>query len=269
MNRLPVPPDRAAARIDVVNLTASYHGQPAVAEVDLAIEPRQVTALIGPSGCGKSTLLRCLNGLHLTVPGASVTGQVLLDDADIYAKDSNPVEIRHRVGMLFQRPTPFPTMSVRDNVLAGLHLGRRLGRGSSHDELAEQALTQAGLWHEVKDRLKAPGASLSGGQQQRLCIARALAVEPEILLMDEPCAHLDPISTLTIEDLIREIKETYTVVIVTHNMQQAARVADTTAFLTTAAVGEPGRLVEVGPTERIFSSPRRQTTEDYISGKIG
>ncbi|GAA1905358.1 phosphate ABC transporter ATP-binding protein [Streptantibioticus ferralitis] len=266
----PAPPSDTAApaRLDVVNLTASYHGRPAVADVDLAIEPRQVTALIGPSGSGKSTLLRCLNGLHLTVPGASVTGSVLLDDADIYAKDSNPVEIRQRVGMVFQRPTPFPTMSVRDNVLAGLHLGRRLGRGP-HDDLAEQALTKAGLWPEVKDRLKAPGGSLSGGQQQRLCIARALAVDPEILLMDEPCSHLDPISTLTIEDLIREIKETYTVVIVTHNMQQAARVADTTAFLTMPAVGEPGRLVEVGPTERIFSTPRQQTTEDYISGKIG
>ncbi|MEU9244389.1 phosphate ABC transporter ATP-binding protein PstB [Streptomyces sp. NPDC048385] len=258
----------APARIDVVDLTASYRARPAVTGVNLAVEPRRVTALIGPSGCGKSTLLRCMNGMHLTAPHASITGKVLLDDADIYAEKINPVEIRRRVGMVFQRPTPFPTMSIRDNVLAGLHLGRRIGRGA-HDDLVEQALTKAGLWKEVKDRLKAPGGGLSGGQQQRLCIARALAVEPEILLMDEPCSALDPISTLTIEDLIKEIKETYTVVIVTHNMQQAARVSDTTAFLTVQGAGEPGRLVEVGPTEQIFSTPQQQATEDYISGKVG
>ncbi|MET9817219.1 MULTISPECIES: phosphate ABC transporter ATP-binding protein PstB [unclassified Streptomyces] len=258
----------APARIDVVDLTASYRGRPAVADVNLAIEPRQVTALIGPSGCGKSTLLRCMNGMHLMAPHASVRGKVLLDDADIYAERVNPVEIRRRVGMVFQRPTPFPTMSIRDNVLAGLHLGRRLSRGS-HDDLVEQALTKAGLWKEVKDRLKAPGGGLSGGQQQRLCIARALAVEPEILLMDEPCSALDPISTLAIEDLIKEIKKTYTVVIVTHNMQQAARVSDTTAFLTVQGAGEPGRLIEVGDTELIFNTPRQQATEDYISGKVG
>ncbi|WP_280701236.1 phosphate ABC transporter ATP-binding protein [Kitasatospora sp. GP82] len=254
--------------MEVVDLTASYHGRPAVAGVNLKIEPRQVTALIGPSGSGKSTLLRCMNSMHLTVPGAGVTGSVLLDDVDIYTAKISPVEIRQRVGMVFQRPTPFPTMSIRDNVLAGLHLGRRLGRGS-HDDLVEQALVRAGLWHEVKDRLKAPGGRLSGGQQQRLCIARALAVEPEILLMDEPCSALDPSATLTVEDLIKEIKQTYTVVIVTHNLQQAARVADTTAFLTVPAAGEPGRLVEVGPTERIFSTPRQQATEDYITGKAG
>ncbi|MEV7036582.1 phosphate ABC transporter ATP-binding protein [Streptomyces sp. NPDC093272] len=258
----------APARIDVVDLTASYRGVPAVADVSLAIEPRQVTALIGPSGCGKSTLLRCLNGMHLMAPHAGVTGKVLLDDLDIYAERVNPVEIRARIGMVFQRPTPFPTMSIRDNVLAGLHLGRRFGRGD-HSDLVESALTKAGLWQEVKDRLKAPGGGLSGGQQQRLCIARALAVEPEILLMDEPCSALDPISTLVIEDLIKEIKETYTVVIVTHNMQQAARVSDTTAFLTVEAAGRPGRLIEVGDTEQIFNTPQKKATEDYISGKVG
>ncbi|WP_329557602.1 phosphate ABC transporter ATP-binding protein [Streptomyces sp. NBC_00696] len=241
---------------------------PAVTGVNLAIEPRRVTALIGPSGCGKSTLLRCMNRMHLMAPHASVTGKVLLDDADIYAEQVNAVEIRRRVGMVFQRPTPFPTMSIRDNVLAGLHLGRRIGRGA-HDDLVEQALTRAGLWKEVKDRLKAPGGGLSGGQQQRLCIARALAVEPEILLMDEPCSALDPISTLTIEDLIQEIKETYTVVIVTHNMQQAARVSDTTAFLTVEAAGQPGRLIEVGDTGQIFNTPQQKATEDYIEGRVG
>ncbi|MFI0942747.1 phosphate ABC transporter ATP-binding protein [Streptomyces sp. NPDC021020] len=260
--------DAAPARIDIVDLTASYRGRPAVAGVSLAVEPRRVTALIGPSGCGKSTLLRCMNGMHLTAAGATVTGKVLLDGADIYAERISAVVIRRRVGMVFQRPTPFPTMSVRDNVLAGLHLGRRTGRGGD-DDLVESALTKAGLWKEVKDRLKAPGGGLSGGQQQRLCIARALAVEPEILLMDEPCSALDPISTLTIEDLIREIKETYTVVIVTHNMQQAARVSDTTAFLTVAAAGEPGRLVEAGPTAQIFNTPQEKATEDYITGKVG
>ncbi|MFI9272161.1 phosphate ABC transporter ATP-binding protein [Kitasatospora sp. NPDC052896] len=266
----PLPPTRTTgpARIDVVGLTASYHGRPAVADVNLRITPHQVTALIGPSGSGKSTLLRCMNGIHLTVPGAAVTGKVLLDDTDIYTGGTNPVEIRQRVGMVFQRPTPFPTMSVRDNVLAGLHLGRRLGRGG-HDDLVEQALTRAELWQEVKDRLDTPGGRLSGGQQQRLCIARALAVEPEVLLMDEPCSALGPSSTLAIEDLIKDIKQTYTVVIVTHNLQQAARVADTTAFLTMTGAGEPGRLIEVGPTEHIFSTPRQQATEDYITGKAG
>ncbi len=252
----------------MIDLTASYRGRAAVEGVNLSIELRQVTALIGPSGCGKSTLLRCMNGMHLTVPGASVTGKVLLDDTDIYTGRISPVGIRRRVGMVFQRPTPFPTMSIRDNVLAGLHLGRRLGRGSN-DDLVERALTKAGLWKEVKDRLKAPGGGLSGGQQQRLCIARALAVEPEILLMDEPCSALDPISTLTIEDLIKEIKETYTVVIVTHNMRQAARVSDTTAFLTLPDVSAPGRLVESGPTAQIFSTPQQKATDDYITGKVG
>ncbi|WP_189148195.1 phosphate ABC transporter ATP-binding protein [Streptomyces lacrimifluminis] len=258
----------APARLDVVDLTASYRGLPAVADVSLTIEPHRVTALIGPSGCGKSTLLRCLNGMHLMAPHATVTGQVLLGGTDIYDPRVNPIEIRRRVGMVFQRPTPFPTMSIRDNVLAGVHLGRRRGRGT-HDDLVEQALMRAGLWKEVRNRLKAPGGGLSGGQQQRLCIARALAVEPEILLMDEPCSALDPISTLVIEDLIKEIRETCTVVIVTHNMQQAARVSDTTVFLNVEYAGVPGRLIEAGPTEQIFNAPQQRATEDYTSGRFG
>jgi phosphate transport system ATP-binding protein len=263
-------PERGGSRIDIRELTAGYGGRPAVAEVNLTIEPKAVTALIGPSGCGKSTLLRCINRMHLTVPGAYATGTVELDGTDIHAPGIDPVEVRRHIGMVFQRPNPFPTMSIRDNVLAGLRLGRKVRHVSHHDsEVVERALTQAGLWHEVKDRLAKPGAGLSGGQQQRLCIARALAVAPNVLLMDEPCSALDPISTLAIEDLIATLKQNYTIVIVTHNMQQAARVSDTTAFLNLAAAGEPGRLIEAAPTTAIFNNPKEKATEDYITGRFG
>ncbi len=262
--------DSAGARIEVSNLTASYRGRPAITDVTLTMRPGQVTALIGPSGCGKSTLLRCLNGLHVTVPGASVTGGVYLDGTDIYGRDVDLVSVRRRVGMVFQRPNPFPTMSIADNVAAGLKFGpRKERRARKLDEVVERSLTQAGLWEEVKDRLSRPGASLSGGQQQRLCIARALAVEPEALLMDEPCSALDPVSTEIIEGLISDLKQDYTVVIVTHNMQQAHRVSDITAFMTVHSPGSPGELVEAASTHELFSQPVEQATIDYISGKVG
>ena len=269
-----VPPvahaDSAAGRIQISGLTASYRGRKAVADVDIVMEPTKVTALIGPSGCGKSTLLRCMNGLHMTVPGASVTGQVELDGVHIYDRDVDLVEVRRHVGMVFQRPNPFPTMSIAHNVSAGLRLGpRRQRRAARHDEVVERSLQQAGLWEEVKDRLDKPGGSLSGGQQQRLCIARSLAVQPQVLLMDEPCSALDPVSTLIIEGLIDELKKDYTVVIVTHNMQQAARVSDVTAFMTVNGPGEPGHVVEVSPTKELFSQPTEQATVDYITGKVG
>jgi phosphate transport system ATP-binding protein len=265
-------PDLAdrGGRIEVSDLNASYHGRPAITNVSIAMEPGKVTALIGPSGCGKSTLLRCLNGLHMTVPGASVTGQVLLDGTHIYSRDVDIVQVRRQVGMVFQRPNPFPTMSIADNVTAGLKFGpRRERRARKLDEVIERSLIQAGLWEEVKDRLDKPGASLSGGQQQRLCIARSLAVQPRVLLMDEPCSALDPVSTLVIEALIDEMKKDYTIVIVTHNMQQAARVSDVTAFMTVRGPGQPGQLVEAASTRELFSQPAEQATMDYISGKIG
>jgi phosphate transport system ATP-binding protein len=259
-----------ASRVDVSGLTASYRGHKAVTGVDLAVEPRKVTALIGPSGSGKSTVLRCINGLHMTIPGASVTGAVQLDGVNIYSNGVDLVRVRRRVGMVFQRPNPFPTMSIAQNVVAGLRLGpRQERRRVRHDEVIERSLRQAGLWDEVKNRLDKPGGGLSGGQQQRLCIARSLAVQPQVLLMDEPCSALDPISTLVIEGLIEELKEAFTVVIVTHNMQQAARVSDVTAFMTVDGPGEPGHVVEVGPTKDMFSQPTQQATVDYISGKVG
>jgi phosphate transport system ATP-binding protein len=262
--------DGMAGRIEVSNLTASYRGRPAVTGVSIVMEPRKVTALIGPSGCGKSTVLRCMNGLHMTVPGASVTGDVLLDDVDIYGRDVDLVRVRRLVGMVFQRPNPFPTMSIAQNVVAGLRLGpRRERRAVRQDEVVERSLRQAGLWNEVKDRLDKPGSSLSGGQQQRLCIARSLAIQPQVLLMDEPCSALDPVSTLIIEGLIEELKKSYTVVIVTHNMQQAARVSDVTAFMTVSGAGEPGQLVEVASTKELFSQPAEKATIDYITGKVG
>lgn len=257
------------ARLDITNLSAYYGARKAVQDVNLVVEPKQVTAMIGPSGCGKSTVLRCANGMHQTIPGARAEGAISLDGVNVLSDQVDPVRLRRRIGMVFQRPNPFPTMSIYDNVAAGLRLGRRGRRTPELDAIVERALRQANLWHEVRDRLKAPGAGLSGGQQQRLCIARALAVQPEVLLMDEPCSALDPISTLAIEDLIFALREQYTIVIVTHNMQQAARVSDVTAFLTVPAVGEPGRLVEVGPTSRLFSSPTQKATEDYITGKVG
>lgn len=246
-----------------------YYGKfHAVQDVNLSIPPRVVTAFIGPSGCGKSTVLRTMNRMHEVIPGARVEGRVELDGEDIYRPAVDPVEVRRAVGMVFQRPNPFPTMSIRDNVVAGLKL--QGVRNKTHlEEVAERSLRGANLWKEVKDRLGRPGGSLSGGQQQRLCIARAIAVQPEVLLMDEPCSALDPISTLAIEELMGELKKDYTIVIVTHNMQQAARVSDQTGFFNLKAAGQPGRLIELDNTEKIFSNPTEKATEDYISGRFG
>ncbi|MGB3353474.1 phosphate ABC transporter ATP-binding protein PstB [Mycolicibacterium hippocampi] len=255
-----------AKRLDLKDLNIYYGSFHAVADVGLSVTPRSVTAFIGPSGCGKSTVLRTLNRMHEVLPGARVEGSVLLDGEDIYASGIDPVSVRKTIGMVFQRPNPFPTMSIRDNVVAGLKLQ---GARKNLDEVAERSLKGANLWNEVKDRLDKPGGGLSGGQQQRLCIARAIAVQPDVLLMDEPCSALDPISTLAIEDLISELKQDYTIVIVTHNMQQAARVSDQTAFFNLEATGKPGRLVEIDETEKIFSNPTQKATEDYISGRFG
>ncbi len=255
-------------RIDVSNLTAWYGNFKAVADVNLPIEPKHVTALIGPSGCGKSTFIRTINRMHEVVNGARIDGEVLLDGENVYGADIDPVSVRRSIGMVFQRPNPFPAMSISENVAAGIRLNGRRSR-SEMGEVVESALRGAGLWDEVKDRLDRPGISLSGGQQQRLCIARAIAVEPAVLLMDEPCSALDPVSTLRIEDLITELKERYTIVIVTHNMQQAARVSDTTAFFNLEATAEPGRLIEAGPTAKIFTTPDDERTESYITGRFG
>jgi phosphate transport system ATP-binding protein len=257
-----------AKRIDVKDLNIFYGKFHAVADVSLAVPPRAVTAFIGPSGCGKSTVLRSLNRMHEVTPGARVDGTVQLDGEDIYASSVDPVVVRRTIGMVFQRPNPFPTMSIRDNVVAGLRLSGVRDR-KQLNEIAERALRGANLWNEVKDRLTKPGGGLSGGQQQRLCIARAIAVRPEVVLMDEPCSALDPISTLAIEDLIGQLKKDYTIVIVTHNMQQAARVSDQTGFFNLRGQGQPGRLVEIDDTEKIFSNPGQQATEDYISGRFG
>jgi phosphate transport system ATP-binding protein len=257
-----------AKRIDVQDLNVYYGDFKAVEDVSMTIEPRSVTAFIGPSGCGKSTFLRTLNRMHEVIPGARVEGSVRLDDVDLYAGSVDPVSVRRSVGMVFQRPNPFPTMSIFDNAVAGLRLGGMKSK-SQLEEAAEKSLKGANLWNEVKDRLAKPGAGLSGGQQQRLCIARAIAVKPQVLLMDEPCSALDPISTLAIEDLVDELKADYTIVIVTHNMQQASRVSDRTAFFNLAATGKPGRLVEIDTTQKIFSNPTQQATEDYISGRFG
>ena len=257
-----------AKRIDVSDLNVYYGAFKAVEGVTMTVEPRSVTAFIGPSGCGKSTFLRTLNRMHEVIPGGRVEGKVMLDDQDLYAPNVDPVAVRRTVGMVFQRPNPFPTMSIYDNVAAGLRLNGVRGKAKL-DEVVEKSLNGANLWTEVKDRLSKPGAGLSGGQQQRLCIARAIAVEPQVLLMDEPCSALDPISTLAIEDLIAELKSQYTIVIVTHNMQQAARVSDQTAFFNLAATGKPGKLVEVDNTQKIFSNPSIKATEDYISGRFG
>jgi phosphate transport system ATP-binding protein len=257
-----------AKRIDVSDLNVYYGSFKAVEGVSMTVEPRSVTAFIGPSGCGKSTFLRTLNRMHEVIPGGRVEGKVMLDDQDLYAASMDPVTVRRTVGMVFQRPNPFPTMSIYDNVAAGLRLNGVKNK-KTLDGIVEQSLKGANLWTEVKDRLSKPGAGLSGGQQQRLCIARAIAVQPQVLLMDEPCSALDPISTLAIEDLINELKNDFTIVIVTHNMQQAARVSDRTAFFNLKATGEPGRLVEVDDTTRIFNNPSEQATEDYISGRFG
>ena len=257
-----------AKRIDVKDLNVYYGSFKAVEDVTMTVEPRSVTAFIGPSGCGKSTFLRTLNRMHEVTPGGRVEGSVMLDDQDLYASDVDPVGVRRTVGMVFQRPNPFPTMSIFDNVAAGLRLNGVKNK-KQLTEVVERSLKGANLWNEVKDRLDKPGAGLSGGQQQRLCIARAIAVEPQVLLMDEPCSALDPISTLAIEDLIGELKSRFTIVIVTHNMQQAGRVSDRTAFFNLAATGKPGRLIEMDDTQKIFSNPRERATEDYISGRFG
>ena len=256
-------------RIEVNDLNVYYDKFLAVEGVSIEIEPRSVTAFIGPSGCGKSTFLRTLNRMHEVIPGAHVKGEVLIDGNDLYGPGVDPVLVRRQVGMVFQRPNPFPTMSIRENVLAGVRLNNARISKSDADDLVESSLRGANLWEEVKDRLNLPGSGLSGGQQQRLCIARAIAVKPEVLLMDEPCSALDPISTLAIEDLIEELKQEYTIVIVTHNMQQATRVSDKTAFFNIAGTGKPGHLIEYDDTNVIFSRPKVKATEDYVSGRFG
>ncbi|MFD6141668.1 phosphate ABC transporter ATP-binding protein PstB [Promicromonospora sp. NPDC060271] len=258
-----------AQRIDVKDVNIYYGDFRAVEGVSMTIDPKSVTAFIGPSGCGKSTFLRTLNRMHEVIPGAYVEGSVELEGVDLYGADVDPVAVRRTVGMVFQRPNPFPTMSIRDNVLAGVKLNNRKISKSDAEELVESSLRGANLWNEVKDRLDRPGSGLSGGQQQRLCIARAIAVKPQVVLMDEPCSALDPISTLAIEDLIQELKKDYTIVIVTHNMQQAARVSDRTAFFNIAGTGKPGKLIEMNDTATIFSSPAEKATEDYVSGRFG
>ncbi|HEY7234851.1 MAG TPA: phosphate ABC transporter ATP-binding protein PstB [Gemmatimonadaceae bacterium] len=250
-------------RIAVDRLDAYFGAVHAVRRVSIDLADRSVTAIIGPSGCGKSTFLRCLNRMHETVPGARVAGRVILDGHDIYGNGISPVAVRRQVGMVFQRPTPFPTMSIRGNVAAGLAVLDHRPNGSATDEIVERALKRAALWDEVKDRLKTSAVGLSGGQQQRLCIARALATDPEVLLLDEPTASLDPISTQKVEELIYELHTDVMVVIVTHNMQQAARVSDQTAFF----LG--GELIEVAPTEKMFTSPTDERTESYITGRFG
>ncbi len=256
-------------RLEITDLNAYYGAKHAVADVTMTLEPRAVTALIGPSGCGKSTFLRTLNRMHEVVPGARVEGSVTLNGQDLYARDVDAAQVRRHIGMVFQRPNPFPTMSIEENVLAGVRLNNRRLPKAQAEELVQSALTGANLWNEVKDRLGSPASALSGGQQQRLCIARAIAVKPQVLLMDEPCSALDPISTGAIEDLIAELKNSYTIAIVTHNMQQAARVSQSTAFFNTDGVGAPGRLVEFGATAQIFSHPRQGATQDYVSGRFG
>lgn len=256
-------------RLELKDLSIHYGKFLAVEKVNMVIEPNAVTAFIGPSGCGKSTVLRSLDRMLEVTPGAWVEGEVLLDGHNLYAKNVDPVRVRRQVGMVFQQPNPFPTMTIADNVLAGVKLNSRRISRSDQQDLVEQSLRGANLWEEVKDRLDRPGGGLSGGQQQRLCIARAIAVKPDVLLMDEPCSALDPISTLAIEDLIQELKQNYTVVIVTHNMQQAARVSDKTGFYNIEGTGKPGKLIEYDQTETIFSNPAKEETENYISGRFG
>jgi phosphate transport system ATP-binding protein len=265
--------DRAAeittdSVMTVENLNMYYGSFKALQDVTMTIRRNMVTALIGPSGCGKSTFIRSLNRMHEVVPGAWVEGSVLLDEEDIYASDVDPVRVRRKVGMVFQKPNPFPTMSIYDNVIAGIKLGRKRKK-SELDEIVEKTLRQAALWDEVKDKLKDGGTALSGGQQQRLCIARTLAIEPEVILMDEPASALDPVSTQKIEDAMAELKKRYTVVIVTHNMQQAARISDYTGFFYIENMGDPGQLWEFDETDKMFSSPNRKETEDYVTGRFG
>ncbi|MBK4162205.1 phosphate ABC transporter ATP-binding protein [Corynebacterium macginleyi] len=256
------------SKLELNDVDIFYGDFHAVQNVNMQIPAQAVTAFIGPSGCGKSTVLRTLNRMHEVIPGTSVKGEILLDGTNIYGPKVDPVSVRNTIGMVFQKANPFPTMSIEDNVVAGLKLSGEKNK-KKLKEVAEQSLRGANLWDEVKDRLDKPGGGLSGGQQQRLCIARAIAVEPEVLLMDEPCSALDPISTLAVEDLIHELKENFTIVIVTHNMQQAARVSDKTGFFSLEATGKPGHLVEFDETTRIFENPSQKETEDYISGRFG
>ncbi len=254
--------------IAVRSLSAYYGKHKALEGIDIDIKPGLITAIIGPSGCGKSTMIRCLNRMHEVIAGAYATGTVLLEGEDIYAPGANAVRIRRRIGMVFQKPNPFPTRSVYENVIAGIRLNLPKMAKADYDEAVEKSLRAVALWDEVKDKLHSSGSALSGGQQQRLCIARAIAIEPEVLLMDEPCSALDPTATLRIEDLLFELKATFTIAIVTHNMQQAARASDMTAFFL-ADEGHTGHLVEYGPTRDIFMSPKDKRTEDYISGRLG
>ena len=255
--------------IEAKDLNIYYGSFRAVEGVDMSIKEKTVTALIGPSGCGKSTFLRSINRMHEVIAGAYVEGSLELDGQDLYGPGMDPVLVRRKIGMVFQRPNPFPTMSIYDNVIAGMRLNNKKAKKAELDDTVERSLRGANLWNEVKDRLDKPGSGLSGGQQQRLCIARAIAVQPDVLLMDEPCSALDPISTLAIEDLINELKNDYTIVIVTHNMQQASRVSDRTAFFNIAGTGKPGKLIEYNDTRSIFTTPSVQATEDYVSGRFG
>ncbi|MQA05075.1 MAG: phosphate ABC transporter ATP-binding protein [Streptosporangiales bacterium] len=259
----------AGTRVEINGLTAYYGSHAAVTDVTLTVEPRTVHAFIGPSGCGKSTVIRSINRMHEEIPGARIDGTVSIDGVDIYRGDVDPTSVRRAVGMVFQKANPFPTMSIYDNVVAGLKLLGKGRRRGGYDDIVEKALRRTNLWEEVKDRLNKAGSALSGGQQQRLCIARAIAIEPEVLLMDEPCSALDPISTLAIEDLIAELKQQYTIIIVTHNMQQASRVSDMTAFFSVPGPGMPGTLIEVDDTSTMFRTPKQQATEDYITGRVG
>lgn len=268
----PIRPEGSHQSALVAEDISAWFGHRQVLErCSLAMEAQQVTALIGPSGCGKSTFLRILNRMHETIPGAKVAGRVALDQVDIYGESMGVTEVRVRIGMVFQKPNPFPSMSIRDNVLAGLKLSGKSSASSASDRdgLVEECLTAAGLWNEVKDRLRDGGMSLSGGQQQRLCIARSLAVRPRVLLMDEPCSALDPISTRVVEETVMQLRNQVTIVIVTHNMQQAQRVSDECAFFLVEDQGRPGRIVEAGATSTMFSTPSDQRTLDYVSGRFG
>ncbi len=262
---------RQSSPLEVQNLSAWYGKNLAIQDISMKVEANRVTAVIGPSGCGKSTFVRCLNRMHEVTPGARAEGHILFDGQDVLASKADIVRLRRRIGMVFQKPNPFPTMSIFDNVAAGLRLTKPFTRKSTFADQVESCLRKAALWDEVKDKLDAPATNLSGGQQQRLCIARALAVEPEVILMDEPCSALDPIATLRIEELMRELVTQYTMVIVTHNMQQAARVSDSTAFfmIETETHDPYGVLVEYGSTRDIFTNPRDKRTEDYITGRFG
>jgi phosphate transport system ATP-binding protein len=257
-----------AKRIEATGVTSYYGSFKAIDGVSMTVEPKTITALIGPSGCGKSTFLRSVNRMHEVLPNARIEGKLTIDDQNIYDPDVDVTAVRRLIGMVFQRPNPFPTMSIFENVVAGLKLNG-VKKKSVLEEAAEKSLRSANLWDEVKDRLGRPGAGLSGGQQQRLCIARTIAVEPQVVLMDEPCSALDPISTLAIEDLMFKLKDRFTIIIVTHNMQQAARVSDKTGFFSIDKTGDPGRLIEYDDTQKIFSNPTEKKTEDYITGRFG